>query len=97
MLSRIFGPKRDEITGEWRKVHGEELNDLYSSPKNFRVIKSEKMRLTGPVARMWAGGMHTRFDGEPERKRPLGRERYVWENNIMMVLEELECARHRLD
>jgi len=52
VLRRIFGPKRDEVTGEWRKLHNEELNDLYSSPNNVRVIKSRRMRWAGHVARM---------------------------------------------
>jgi len=52
VLRRIFGPKRDEVTGEWRKLHNEELNDLYSSPSTVRVIKSRRMRWAGRVARM---------------------------------------------
>jgi len=52
MLGRIFGPRRDEVTGEWRRLHNEELNDLYSSPKKVRVIKSRRMRWAGNVARM---------------------------------------------
>ena len=61
MLRRILRPKRDQIRGECRKVHNEELNDLYSSPYIFRVIKSRKMRLTGHVARVGTGGVHTGF------------------------------------
>ena len=67
MLSRIFRSKKDEINGEWRNVLSEELNDLHSSPNIFRGIKSRKMRLTGHVARVWIGGVHTMLDGEPER------------------------------
>jgi hypothetical protein len=52
ILRRIFGPKRDEVTGEWRKIHNEELHDLYSSPNNFRVIKSKRMRWAGHVVRV---------------------------------------------
>ena len=52
-LRRIFGPRRDEVTGEWRRLHNEELSDLYSSPNNVRMIKSRRMRWAGHVARMW--------------------------------------------
>jgi len=55
VLKRIFGPKRDEVTGEWRKLHNEELNDLFSSPSVVRVIKSRRMRWAGPVARSVGG------------------------------------------
>jgi hypothetical protein len=61
VLRRIFGAKRDELTGEWRKLHDEELNDLYSSPSIVRVIKSRRMRKTGHVARMGRGEVHTGF------------------------------------
>jgi hypothetical protein len=68
-LRIIFGPKRDEVTGEWRRLHNEELNDLYSSPTIVRVIKSRRMRRAGHVSRMGEG----RGDkGKPEGKRPLG-------------------------
>jgi hypothetical protein len=60
VLRRIFGPKRDEVTGEWRRLHNEELNDLYSSP-NIRVIKSRIMRWAGRIARMGEGRVHTEF------------------------------------
>jgi hypothetical protein len=60
VLKRIFGPKRDEVTGEWRKVHNEELRDLYSSPSIIRIIKSRRMRWAGNVARMGRRG--TRID-----------------------------------
>jgi len=70
---RIFGPKRDEVTGEWRKLHNEELNDLYCSPNIVRVIKSIKMRCTGHVGRMGEGrGVYRVLVGKPEGKRPLG-------------------------
>ena len=60
-LWRIFGPKRDEVTGEWRKLHNEELNDLYSSTNVIEVIKSRRMRWAGHVARMGRGEVHTGF------------------------------------
>ena len=76
VLRRIFGPKRDEVTGEWRKLHNEELNDLYSSPNIFRVIKSRIMRWTGHVARMGeTRGVYRVLVGKPEGKGPLGRTR----------------------
>ena len=63
VLRRIFGPKRDEVTGEWRKLHNEELNYLHSSPNNIRVIKSRRMRWAGHVARMGEGrGVHRERD-----------------------------------
>ena len=61
VLRRIFGPKRDEVTGEWRKLHNEELSDLYSSPIIFRMIKSRRMRWAGHVARMGEGEAYTGF------------------------------------
>jgi hypothetical protein len=62
VLRRIFGPKRDEVTGEWRKLHNEELHDLYSSPSIIRLIKARRMRWAGHVARMWRRG--TRVGGK---------------------------------
>jgi hypothetical protein len=73
VLRKIFGPKRDEVTGEWRKLHNEELRDLYSSPSITGIIKSRRMR--------WAGN--------PEGKRPLGRPRRRWVDNIKMDLGEV--------
>ena len=73
MLRRVFGPKRDEVTGEWRKLHNEELSDLYPLPNIVRVVKSRRMRWAGHVARVVEGrGVHRVLVGKPERKRPLG-------------------------
>jgi len=73
VLRRIFGPKRDEVTGEWRKLHNEKLNDLYSSPSIVRVIKSRRMRWVGRVTRMGERRCVYRvLVGKPERQRPLG-------------------------
>jgi len=78
-LRRVFGPKRDEVTGELRKVHNEELSDLYSLPNIVRVVKSRRMRWAGHVARMGQGrGVHRVLLGRPEGKRPLGRPRRRW-------------------
>ena len=90
VLRRIFGPKRDEVTGEWRKLHNEELKGLYSSSNIVRVIKSRRMRWAGHVARMAEGrGVYRVLVGKPEGKRPLGRPRRRWEDNIRMDLEEV--------
>ena len=76
VLRRVFGPKRDEVTGEWRKLHNEELNDLYSLPNIARVAKSRRMRWAGHVARMGEDrGVHRVLVGKPEGKRSLGRPR----------------------
>jgi hypothetical protein len=76
---RVFGPKTDELTGEWRKLHNEELNNLYSSPSIVRVVKSRRMRWAGHVARMGEGrGVHRVLVGKPVGKRPLGRPRRRW-------------------
>ena len=73
VLRRIFGPRMDGVTGEWRKLHNEELNDLYSSPNIVRVIKSRRLRWAGRVARMEEGRVvHKVLVGKPEGKRPLG-------------------------
>jgi hypothetical protein len=92
VLRRIFGPKRDEVTAEWRKLHNEELNDLYSSPTIVRVIKSRRVRWAGHVARMGEGrGMYRVLVVKPEGKRPLGIPRRRWEDNIKMDLQEVVC------
>ena len=90
---RIFGPKRDGKKGEWRKLHNEELNDLYCSPNIVRVINSRRMRWAGHVARMEEGrGVHKVLVRKPEGKRPLGRPRLRWEYNIKMDLQEVGCG-----
>ena len=84
MLRRIFGPKRDEVTGAWRKLHNEELNDLYCSPNIVWVIKSRRMGWAGHVACMGERrGIYRVLVGTPEGKRPLGRTRHRWEDNKM--------------
>ena len=87
---RVFGPKRDEVTGVWRKLHNEELSDLYSLPNIVRVVKSRRMRWAGHVARMGQGrGLYRVLVGKPEGKWPLGRPRRRWEDNIKMDLQEV--------
>jgi len=87
VLSRIFGSRRDEVTREWRKLHNEELYDLYCSPSIVRMIKLRRMRWAGHVARM-AGkrGVYRLLVGKPEGKRPFGRPRPRWEDNIKLDL-----------
>jgi len=93
VLRRVFGPKRDEVTGEWRKLHNEELSDLHSLPNIVRVVKSRRMRWAGHVARMGEGrGVYRVLVGKPEGKRPLGRPRHRWEDNIKMHLQEVGGA-----
>jgi hypothetical protein len=90
VLRRIFGPKRDEATGGWRKLHNEELHNLYSSPSIIRMIKSRSMRWAGHVARM--GEKRNAYGilvGKPEGKRPLGRLRRRWVDNIKINLREI--------
>jgi len=90
VLRKIFGPRRDEVTGEWRKLHNEELNDLYSSPNIVRVIKSRRMRWVGHVACMGEErGVYRVLVGKPEGRRPLGRPRRRWVYNIRMDLQEV--------
>jgi hypothetical protein len=90
---RIFGPKREEIRGEWRKLHNEELNDLYPSPNIVRVIKSRRMRWAGLVALVRERkGVYRTSMGKPEGKRPLGGPRHRWEDNIGMDLREVGCG-----
>ena len=85
-----YGPKRDEVTGEWRKLHNKELSDLYPLPNIVPVVKSRRMRWAGHVARMGQGrGVYRVLVGKPEGKRPLGRPRRRWEDNIKMDLLEV--------
>jgi hypothetical protein len=90
VLRRIFGPKRDEVIGRWRKLHNEELHGLYSSPSIVRVIKARRMRWAGHVARMReVRGAYNILVGRPEGRRPLGRPRRRWEDSIKMDLREI--------
>jgi hypothetical protein len=90
VLRRIFGPKRDEVTGGWRKLHNEELHGLYSSPIIIRVIKARGVRWAGHVACMEeVRGAYKILVGKPEGRRPLGRPRHRWEDNIKMYLREI--------
>ena len=93
-LRRGFGPNSDEVTGEWRKLHNEELYDLYSLPNIVRVVKSRRIRWSGHVARMGEDrGVHRVLVGKPEGKRPLFRPRRRWEDNIKMDLQEVGGSR----
>jgi hypothetical protein len=97
VLRRIFGPKRDEATGDLRGLYNEELNDLYSAPNIMRVIKSRRMRWVGHVARTGEErGAYRILVGRPEGRRPLGRPRRRWEDNIKMDLQEMGWG-HGLD
>ena len=81
------------MTGEWRKLHNEELNDLYCSPNTIRVIKSRKMRWAGHVACMGERrGVYRVLVVKPEGKKPLGRPKHRWEDNIKMDLKEVGCG-----
>jgi hypothetical protein len=89
VLRRIFGPRRDEVMGGWRKLHNEELHDLYSSLCIIRIIKARRMRLVGHVARMGLKTNAYMLVGKPEGRRPLGRPRRRWLDNIWMDLVEV--------
>jgi len=93
VLSRIFGPRKDEVTGEWRRLHNENFNDLYSSPNIVRVIKSRRMRWAGHVARMGEeSGVYRILVGKPDGRRPLVRPRRRWVDNIKLDLQEVGCG-----
>ena len=92
-MRRIFGPRRDEVTGEWRRLHNEELNDLYSSPNIVRMIKWRRMRWVGHVARMDdERGVYRVLVGKLEGRRPLGRPKRRWMNNIRLDLQGVGCG-----
>jgi hypothetical protein len=90
VLRGIFGPKRDKVKGGWRKLNNEDLHNLYFSPSVIRMIKTRTRRWAGYVARM---GEKRILVENPERKRPLGRPRRMWEDNIRMDLREIKCGR----
>ena len=93
VLRRIFGPKRDAETGEWRKLYNEKLHDLYSSLNILRLIKSRRMSWTVHVESMdERRGAYRVFVGKPQGTRPLGRPRRRWEDNIDMNIQEVGCA-----
>jgi len=93
VLRRIFGPRRDEVTGEWRRLHNEELHNLYSSPNIVWVIKWRRMRWAGHVARMGEErGVYRVLVRKPDGKRPLGRPKRRWVDNIRMYLQEVGCG-----
>jgi hypothetical protein len=90
VLRKVFRPKRDGMTGGWRKLHNEELHNLYFSPSIIRILKSRRMRLAGHVARMGEKKNVCRLlVGMPKGKRPLGKPRCRWMNNIKMDLLEI--------
>jgi len=93
VLRRIFGPRRDEVTREWRRLHNEELNDLYPSPNMVRVIKSRRMRWVGHVEHMGEDrGVYRLLVGKSEGRRPLGRPTRRLVDNIRMDLQEVGCG-----
>ena len=92
IFRKTFGAKNDEITGEWRKLHSAELHALYSSPNLIRSLKSRRLRWAGHVARMeQLRNAYRVLPGKPQSKRPLGRPRRRWEDNIKMGLREVGC------
>jgi hypothetical protein len=92
VLRRVFGLNRSKVTGEWRGLHNVELNDLYFSSNILRVIKSRRIRLPGHVARMEDRDVYRVLVGKPKGKRPLGRLKRRWEDNIRIDLQEVGCV-----
>ena len=93
MLRIIFGPRKDEVTGEWRKLHIEKLNDLYASPNIFRVIKSIIMTWTGHVVRMGEKrGVYRVLVGKPEGNRPLGSPRHRWDIILSWIFRKRDVG-----
>ena len=91
VLRRIFGPKRDEVTGEWRRLHNEELYALYSSPNIIWVYKLRRLRWARHVSCMWERrGAYRVLVGKPEGRRPLERPRHRWDGNIEMDLRQVD-------
>ena len=88
-----IGPRKDEVTGDWRRLNNEEINDLYSSPNIVRMIKSRRMRWAGHVTRMSEEReVYRVLMGKPEGRRPLGRPRRRWVDNIRMDFQEVGCG-----
>jgi hypothetical protein len=93
VLKRVFGTRSDKVTGEWRKLHDEELNNLYSLPNIVRVVKCRRMREDGHVARIVGKrGVHRVLVGKPKKKRSFGRPRRRWEDNIKIEVQEVEAV-----
>jgi hypothetical protein len=98
VLRKTFGPKRGEVTGQWRSPRNDELCAVYYSPNIIRVMKSRRIRLSGHVARIeYRRGAYSLFVGRRERMRPLGRPRRRWEGDIKMDLPRSAMGRHGLD
>jgi hypothetical protein len=98
VLRRIFGPKGDEVVGGWRKLYNEKLHNLYSSPSIIRMIMSRRIRWAGHVARIAVNTNAYRIlVGKPEGKRPLGKPRRRWENNIKINQREVGWGCNGLD
>ena len=93
LMRKIFGPRRDEVTGEWRRLYYEELNDLYSSPNILRMIKSRRKRWAVHVARIGGeSGVYRILVMKPEGRKSMGRPRRRWVENIRTDLQEVECG-----
>jgi len=93
VLRKIFGPKKDKVAGKWRKLHNEEINDLYSSPNTVQTIKSGRMRWAGHLDFMGERrGVYRVLVGKPKGRRPLGKIRRRWEDNIKIELQEVGCG-----